>query len=70
LVQCGACYQLKYKGKSIYVTAVDHASGDQFVLSQAGMGDLLPGGAADAVEKGRITLDSYKEVSRRYCGGA
>jgi len=63
--QCGKCFKLYYKGKTVYITGVDSASGDAgFVLSRAAM-DSLTGGLA--VQLGSITA-SYAPVASSFCG--
>ncbi|KAA8911654.1 Cerato-platanin [Sphaerosporella brunnea] len=62
--QCGACYKLYYKGKTIYVTAVDRASGGVgFVLSKAAM-NALTGGQAQML--GTVTAD-YAVAAASFC---
>ncbi|KAJ3045477.1 hypothetical protein HDV00_009130 [Rhizophlyctis rosea] len=61
--KCGSCYVLKYKGKSVYVTGVDHAA-EGFISSMGAM-DALTGGQAEAM--GRVDVQ-WGEVAGRFCG--
>lgn len=60
---CGKCYQLTWEGKSIYVTAVDHA-GEGFNIAQEAL-DELTGGLA--VQLGRVTA-TYADADPSSCG--
>ena len=60
--QCGACYKINYKGKGIYVTAVDRST-PGFVLSTAVLNELTGG---LAVELGVITA-SYEPADPASC---
>ncbi|KAJ9295961.1 hypothetical protein DTO271G3_5536 [Paecilomyces variotii] len=60
---CGKCYQLSWEGKSIYVTAVDHAA-EGFNVGQKAL-DTLTGGLA--VQVGRVTA-TYSEAEPSSCG--
>ncbi|KAF2096195.1 Cerato-platanin-domain-containing protein [Rhizodiscina lignyota] len=66
--KCGQCYRLTYKGRSILLTAVDHAAPGEFNVALAAMGQLFPGGTAQAVQKGRVTLDKVEQVASSLCG--
>ncbi|KAL5513434.1 hypothetical protein ACEPAH_3833 [Sanghuangporus vaninii] len=63
--ECGSCWQLTFPttGKSINVTAIDHA-GDGFNLSQEALDELTNG---NAVAVGAIQVDAV-EVDRSACG--
>lgn len=50
------------------MVALDHSGTDEVITSKEAMGMLLPGGVADAEQRGRITLDYVKEVSASSCG--
>ncbi|KAI0258612.1 Cerato-platanin [Gloeopeniophorella convolvens] len=60
---CGSCWQITYKGKSIFVTAIDHA-GDGFNLSLEAMNTLTDG---NAVELGVVDATA-KQVAASKCG--
>ncbi|EON65870.1 hypothetical protein W97_05112 [Coniosporium apollinis CBS 100218] len=60
---CGKCYTLTYRGKTIHVLAVDHA-GTGFNIAMAAMNDLTNG---HAYELGRIEAQSA-EVPVSECG--
>ncbi|KAI0628776.1 immunomodulatory protein [Trametes polyzona] len=61
--QCGTCWQLSYKGKSINVLAVDHAQSGWNIAR--GAMDKLTGGKAR--ELGRIEATA-KQVDKSKCG--
>ena len=61
--QCGTCWQLTYKGKSINVLAIDHTDSG-FNIAQEAM-DTLTGG--QAVFLGRIDATA-KQVDKSKCG--
>ena len=61
--QCGSCWQLTFQGKSILVTAIDHAD-DGFNLSQEAL-DTLTGGRA--VEFGAVDVTAT-QVDKSQCG--
>lgn len=50
------------------MVALDHSGADEVVTSKQAMGDLLPGGVAEAEQRGRITLDSVTAVASSLCG--
>ena len=61
--ECGSCWELTYKGKSILVTAVDTIS-DGFDISLKAM-NILTGGKAVALD----SIDAVAtQVSRTLCG--
>ena len=61
--ECGSCWELTYKGKSILVTAVDTIS-DGFDISLKAM-NILTGGKAVALD----SIDAVAtKVSRTHCG--
>ncbi|KAL1973515.1 hypothetical protein VTN31DRAFT_6150 [Thermomyces dupontii] len=60
---CGACYRITYKDKSINVIGVDVAQGG-FVLSQAALDQLTNG---LAVELGHVTA-TYEPAAPADCG--
>jgi len=60
---CGSCWQVTYKGKSINVLAVDHAA-DGFNLSQKAMDALTNG---QAVDLGHVQA-TVKSLSPHVCG--
>ncbi|KAK7688822.1 hypothetical protein QCA50_007511 [Cerrena zonata] len=60
---CGSCWQLTYKGKSINVLAIDHA-GDGFNIAQEALDKLTNG---QAVDLGVIQADA-KQVPASACG--
>ncbi|KAI0317459.1 Cerato-platanin [Amylostereum chailletii] len=60
---CGSCWTLTYKGKTITVLAVDHTD-DGFNLSQEAM-DALTGG--QAVSLGKVDATA-KKVAASKCG--
>ncbi|KAF2112756.1 heat-stable 19 kDa antigen precursor [Lophiotrema nucula] len=60
--QCGTCYGVTYKGKTIYVLAIDHtASG--FNIAKAAM-NTLTGGQAEQL--GRVDAQ-YAQVDKSNC---
>ncbi|KAF2819353.1 Cerato-platanin [Ophiobolus disseminans] len=61
--QCGTCYGVTYKGKTVYVLAVDHTD-NGFNLAKAAMDDLTNGQAA---QLGRIEAQ-YAQVAVSNCG--
>lgn len=61
--QCGTCWQLTYEGRSIFVTAIDHAD-DGFNLSQQALNTLTNG---RAVEVGVVDVTAT-QVDRSACG--
>ncbi|KAI0204292.1 EC5 protein [Astrocystis sublimbata] len=61
--QCGTCWKLTYKGKSVNVLAVDHSAAG-FTLSLKAMNDLTGG---QAVALGRIDATSA-QVAKSACG--
>ncbi|KAI0668391.1 immunomodulatory protein [Trametes maxima] len=61
--QCGTCWQLSYKGKSVNVLAVDHAQAGWNVA--LGAMNKLTGGKAK--ELGRIEATA-KQVDKSKCG--
>jgi hypothetical protein len=63
IANCGGCYELVYKGKTIYITAVDHAAAG-FNIGKKAM-DTLTGG--QAAQLGRVDA-SYKKVANSKCG--
>jgi hypothetical protein len=60
---CGSCWQISFGGKSINVTAVDHA-GDGFNLSLEAMNTLTNGQA----EQIGIIDAQATQVDKSYCG--
>ena len=60
---CGSCWKISYKGKSITVTAVDHA-GDGFNLAETALNTLTNG---QAVALGEISATAV-EVDASECG--
>ncbi|KAI0046913.1 hypothetical protein FA95DRAFT_1493267 [Auriscalpium vulgare] len=60
---CGTCWQLAYKGESIFVTAVDHA-GDGFNIALAALNTLTNG---TAVQVGIISATAT-QVAASKCG--
>ncbi|OSD02093.1 Sm1 protein [Trametes coccinea BRFM310] len=61
--QCGTCWQLEYKGKSVNVLAVDHAqSGFNIAL---GAMNTLTGGQAKKLGRVQATV---KQVDKSKCG--
>ena len=60
---CGSCWQLRYKGKSINVLAVDHTDAG-FNIAKAAM-NTLTGGHAE--EFGRVDATAT-QVSASACG--
>ncbi|KAG9226605.1 hypothetical protein CCMSSC00406_0006170 [Pleurotus cornucopiae] len=61
---CGSCWELKYKGKAIYITAVDQArNADSYIISKKAMNDLTGG---QAVPLGTAQV-SAKKVSNSKC---
>ena len=60
---CGSCWKISYKGKSITVTAVDHA-GDGFNLAETALNTLTKG---QAVALGEISATAV-EVDASECG--
>ena len=60
---CGTCWQLTYKGKSINVLAVDHA-GEGFNIAQKALDKLTNN---QAVDLGFIQADA-KQVPKSHCG--
>ena len=60
---CGSCWKISYKGKSITVTAVDHA-GDGFNLAEMALNTLTNG---QAVALGEISATAV-EVDASECG--
>nr|AGL40513.1 cerato-platanin 11 [Moniliophthora perniciosa] len=67
--ECGGCWYLKYKGNSLYVTAVDNAAGENlFVISDGAIRSLTTvNGVNEGIEKGTVDLDSAYEVDHSYC---
>ena len=61
--QCGSCWRISYKDKSIYVTAIDFA-GDGFNLSQKSLDDLT---GEKAVELGSVEVNAV-QVDKSKCG--
>ena len=61
--ECGSCWQISYKGKSVKVTVVDRA-GDGFNLSLKALDTLTDG---DAEESGVVRAQA-KQVDKSYCG--
>ena len=61
--QCGSCWRISYKDKTIYATAIDFA-GDGFNLSQEAL-DALTGG--NAVKLGSVQVDAV-QVDKSKCG--
>jgi len=59
---CGNCYQLTYKSKSLYMIAIDVA-GDGYNLSQQGM-DYLTNGNAEEYGEVQVTA---KKVAASKC---
>ena len=66
--QCGQCYRLTYKGRSILMTAIDHTAPGTFNVALSAMGQLFPGGTKQAQQVGRVTLDKGEQVSSKLCG--
>ncbi|KAI0258505.1 Cerato-platanin [Gloeopeniophorella convolvens] len=60
---CGSCWQITYEGKSIIVTAIDHAD-DGFTLSLEAMNTLTDG---NAVELGVVDATA-EQVAASKCG--
>ncbi|KAI0258982.1 Cerato-platanin [Gloeopeniophorella convolvens] len=60
---CGSCWEITYKGKSIFITAIDHA-GDGFNLSLEAMSMLTD---VNAVDLGIINATA-KQVAASKCG--
>ena len=60
---CGTCWQLTYKGRSINVLAVDHA-GEGFNIAQKALDKLTNG---QAVDLGFVQADA-KQVPKYHCG--
>jgi hypothetical protein len=63
--ECGSCWRLRYKGNSIYVTAIDMIS-DGFDISLEAM-NLLTNNQAQALD----SIDAHaRQVHRNFCGTA
>ncbi|KAI0786697.1 immunomodulatory protein [Abortiporus biennis] len=60
---CGSCWEITYKNKTITVLAVDHCD-DGFNLSEAALNKLTNG---KAVEKGYVKATA-KKVDAKQCG--
>jgi hypothetical protein len=61
--QCGTCWELSYKGRTVNILAIDHAaSGFNIALDAM---NALTGG--QAVKLGRIDATS-KQVDKSKCG--
>ncbi|KAI0028208.1 SnodProt1 [Vararia minispora EC-137] len=60
---CGTCWKLTYQGKSIFVTAIDHA-GDGFNIAEKAMNTLTNG---QAVALGKISATAT-QVDASNCG--
>lgn len=61
--ECGTCWKLTYKNKSIHVLAIDHAEAGSFNIALAAM-NKLTGNKAKSL--GRIKA-TYKQVSAADC---
>ncbi|KAF7799630.1 hypothetical protein EIP86_010868 [Pleurotus ostreatoroseus] len=61
--ECGTCWKLTYKNKSINVLAIDHADAGTFNIALAAM-NKLTGNKAKSL--GRVEV-SYKQVSTSDC---
>jgi hypothetical protein len=61
-VQCGTCYSLTYKGKTIYVLAIDHTQ-NGFNIAQKALDDLTGG---NAVQFGRVDAQ-FAQVAASKC---
>lgn len=60
--QCGTCYSLTYRGKTIYVLAIDHTA-TGFNIAQNAMNALTNGNAA---QFGRVDAE-YAQVAKSNC---
>jgi hypothetical protein len=61
---CGTCWQLSYKGRSIYVLGIDAAYNGGFNIGLTAMNDLTNGAAVDV---GTVSADSV-QVPVSNCG--
>lgn len=61
--QCGTCYSLTYKGKTIYVLAIDHTA-NGFNINKKGLNALTNN---QAVQLGRVDA-TYAKVAVSKCG--
>jgi hypothetical protein len=61
--ECGSCWRIKFEGKSVVVTVVDHAA-DGFNLSLEAMNKLTHG---HAKEYGVIDAEAT-QIDESYCG--
>ena len=61
--QCGTCYSVTYKGKTIYVLAIDHTAAG-FNINKKGL-DALTNNQAAAL--GRVDA-AYAQVAANKCG--
>lgn len=61
---CGACYQLQYNGRSIYVLAVDAAYNGGLNIALHALNDLTNG---NAVAWGHVDA-TVNQVESRFCG--
>ncbi|KAH7107336.1 Cerato-platanin [Auriculariales sp. MPI-PUGE-AT-0066] len=61
-VNCGVCYKLTYKGRSVNITVVDHADG--FNIAKAAMNTLTNN---QAVSLGRVNA-TYIKIDDSWCG--
>ena len=61
--ECGSCWQISYKGKSVNVIVVDH-TGDGFNLSLEAVNALTDGHA----EEFGVVHAQAKQVNKSHCG--
>ena len=60
---CGTCWKLTYKGKSINVLAIDHSSAGTFNIGLTAMNKLTSNQAKDL---GRVSV-TYEQVATSQC---
>jgi hypothetical protein len=62
LIQCGVCYALTYKDKTIHILGIDH--GNSYIISLAAMNDLT---SNQATFLGRVDA-TVTSVDKALCG--